>query len=72
LNATGVVAIQIQEASAKIRMGPPVDDEEDFALPVWAGVLPLQETPLTPIRDEHLSENILLPEYITRYSRGGN
>lgn len=69
LNATGVVSIKIDEASAKVRMGPPVDDQEDYALPVWAGVLPLQEQALSPIRDELLSEDIPLPEYISRYSR---
>jgi uncharacterized protein len=41
LNATLVLALRLDEASAKIRTGPPVDDEEDYALPVWAGVLPL-------------------------------
>jgi|SRR5215211_6334848 len=69
LNATSVVSIPIQEASAKIRVGPPVDEDEDYALPVWAGVLPLQETPLTPLRDERQSEEVPLPEYVARYSR---
>jgi nitroimidazol reductase NimA-like FMN-containing flavoprotein (pyridoxamine 5'-phosphate oxidase superfamily) len=69
LNATGVVSIKIDEASAKVRVGPPVDDQEDYVLPVWAGVLPLQERALSPIRDELLSEDIPLPEYISRYSR---
>lgn len=71
MNATSVVSIKIDEASAKVRMGPPLDDEEDYALPVWAGILPLQETPLPPIRDELLPENIPLPEYIAGYSRKG-
>jgi len=69
LNATRVVAIKIEEASAKIRVGPPVDDPEDYALPVWAGVLPLQEVPLPPIRDQQLPAEIPLPEYIKGYSR---
>ena len=69
MNATSVVSIKIEDASAKIRVGPPVDDEDDYALPVWAGILPLHEMPLPPIRDEGLSETIPLPEYITRYSR---
>jgi nitroimidazol reductase NimA-like FMN-containing flavoprotein (pyridoxamine 5'-phosphate oxidase superfamily) len=71
LNATSVVLINIEEASAKVRVGPPVDELEDYALPVWAGILPLQETPLSPIRDELQSENIPLPKYIARYSRKG-
>ena len=69
LNATSVVSIQIDEASAKIRMGPPVDDEEDYTLPVWAGVLPVQEVPLHPIQDGVQSESVSLPGYIERYSR---
>jgi len=69
LNATCVVAIKIEDASAKIRTGPPVDDQEDYALSVWAGILPLQEMALSPVRDELLAENIPLPEYIAQYSR---
>lgn len=69
MKATRVVAIQIDEASAKVRVGPPVDEEEDYALPVWAGLLPLQELPAAPIRDELQSPDIALPNYIAQYSR---
>jgi len=69
LNATSVVSIKIDAASAKVRLGPPVDEEEDYTLPVWAGVLPLQELPAAPIRDELQTEEIILPEYIAGYSR---
>ncbi len=69
LNATSVVSIKIEEASAKVRVGPPVDEEEDYALPVWAGILPLQEMPLAPIRDELQAEEVALPDYIAEYSR---
>jgi nitroimidazol reductase NimA-like FMN-containing flavoprotein (pyridoxamine 5'-phosphate oxidase superfamily) len=69
MKATRVVAIQIDEASAKVRVGPPVDEEEDYALPVWAGLLPLQELPAAPIRDELQSQDVALPNYIARYSR---
>jgi nitroimidazol reductase NimA-like FMN-containing flavoprotein (pyridoxamine 5'-phosphate oxidase superfamily) len=69
LNATSVVSIKIDEASAKVRVGPPVDEEEDYALRVWAGLLPLKELPLAPIHDELQSEKILLPDYIAGYSR---
>jgi nitroimidazol reductase NimA-like FMN-containing flavoprotein (pyridoxamine 5'-phosphate oxidase superfamily) len=72
MNATSVVSIRIDEASAKVRIGPPVDDEEDYSLPVWAGTLPLRAAPLTPIRDERLPEHIPLPEYIAGYSRKGD
>ena len=69
LNATSVVLINIDEASAKVRVGPPIDEQEDYSLPVWAGILPLQETPLIPIRDELQSEDVLLPDYVSQYSR---
>ncbi len=69
MNATSVVSIKIDEASAKVRSGPPADEEEDYALPVWAGVLPLQELPLWPVRDELLAKDIAAPGYITKYSR---
>jgi nitroimidazol reductase NimA-like FMN-containing flavoprotein (pyridoxamine 5'-phosphate oxidase superfamily) len=69
LNATSVVSIRIDESSAKVRTGPPIDDEEDCELPVWAGVLPLQEMSLSPIRDELQSEAVPMPDYIAHYSR---
>ena len=72
MKATRVVAIQIDEASAKVRVGPPVDEEEDYTLPVWAGVLPLQESPAALIRDELQSDAVTLPEYLANYSRKKN
>src|SRR5215831_16644074 len=49
LKATAVLWLPIEEASAKIRTGPPIDDEEDYALPCWAGVLPLGRAPSAPV-----------------------
>jgi nitroimidazol reductase NimA-like FMN-containing flavoprotein (pyridoxamine 5'-phosphate oxidase superfamily) len=69
LDATSVVSIKIHEASAKVRSGPPGDDEADYALPVWAGLLPFQETCLPPVRDELMAQDAPVPEYITNYSR---
>jgi nitroimidazol reductase NimA-like FMN-containing flavoprotein (pyridoxamine 5'-phosphate oxidase superfamily) len=69
LNATRVVSIGIDEASAKVRVGPPIDEQEDYVLPVWAGILPLEQIPLSPVQDELLTQNIPVPEYITGYSR---
>jgi len=69
LKATSVVSIKIEEASAKVRLGPAVDEEEDYALPVWAGVLPLQELPLAPIQDKLQTSEVPLPEYLACYSR---
>ena len=70
LKATAVLEFTMEEASAKMRTGPPLDDEEDYALPVWAGVLPLTLTPTTPIPDSRLPEPTLLPEYIRHYRNG--
>jgi nitroimidazol reductase NimA-like FMN-containing flavoprotein (pyridoxamine 5'-phosphate oxidase superfamily) len=70
MNATSVVSIPIESASAKIRTGLPVDDEEDYDLPVWAGVLPLQQQPLEPIADPRLGPGIPVPAYLSGYRRG--
>lgn len=69
LNSTRVVSIEIDEASAKVRLGPPVDEDEDYTLPVWAGILPLQEVPLQPAQDALQPGEIPVPEYIAAYSR---
>ena len=61
LKATTVLALPLSEASAKVRTGPPVDEEEDYALPVWAGVLPLQLTTSAPIADPRLPAGIQGP-----------
>jgi len=66
LNSTTVVSVKIEEASAKIRTGPPKDEEEDYDLPVWAGVLPLIPILSEPVRDPYQNENILLPDYIKK------
>jgi nitroimidazol reductase NimA-like FMN-containing flavoprotein (pyridoxamine 5'-phosphate oxidase superfamily) len=51
LKATTILRLSLAEASAKIRSGPPIDDEEDLALPCWAGVVPLALTASAPIPD---------------------
>jgi len=65
LKQTLVLRLPIHEASAKIRTGPPLDEEEDYALPIWAGVLPLTLTPQPPVADNAVE----LPDYVARYSR---
>ena len=65
--ATAVVAVTIESASAKVRTGPPKDDEEDYALPVWAGVLPIQQTFGKLATDPQLAEGIGVPEYLQAY-----
>ena len=69
LNATTVLSLLLAEASAKIRTGPPLDDEEDYALPIWAGVIPLRLVADEPIADPRLPPGIEAPDYARRYSR---
>jgi nitroimidazol reductase NimA-like FMN-containing flavoprotein (pyridoxamine 5'-phosphate oxidase superfamily) len=64
LKATAVIEFAMEEASAKIRQGPPLDDEEDYALPIWAGVLPLTLEAKTPIPDSRLLNGVEIPEYL--------
>lgn len=71
LKASRVLQLEIEEASAKVRTGPPADSEEDLARAVWAGVLPLAIVPQTPIADEHLPNGVELPRYVREYRRGG-
>jgi len=67
LKATSVLRLPISEFSAKVRVGPPVDDEEDYSFPTWAGVIPLEMISGTPIRDERCQRE--LPAYLNNYSR---
>jgi hypothetical protein len=67
LKATMVLEFSIEEASSKVRNGPPLDDESDYGLPVWAGVLPLEIKSRPPIPDDKLVEGITVPDYIRRY-----
>jgi nitroimidazol reductase NimA-like FMN-containing flavoprotein (pyridoxamine 5'-phosphate oxidase superfamily) len=67
LKKTFVLSLPIDEASAKVRTGPPLDDEEDYELTVWAGILPLSLRPSEPIADPRLPTGITPPAYVTRY-----
>ncbi len=69
LAATAVLELPIDEGSAKIRTGPPVDEEPDLQLPIWAGVIPLELTPLKPDPDPDLSPGLPAPGYATSYRR---
>jgi len=71
LKATTVLKLPITEASAKIRTGDPVDDDEDYAMDVWAGVLPLNITAGEPIADAKLQSGIDVPQNVANYSRNG-
>jgi uncharacterized protein len=69
LKATTVLALPLNEVSAKIRTGPPKDEEEDYQLPIWAGVLPLALIPGAPARDPKMTVEIAPPEYLRSYAR---
>ena len=66
---TTVLSMPIEEVSAKIRTGPPLDDEEDYALPIWAGVVPLKFVAGEPLKDPQLSAEIPVPDYAAHYKR---
>ncbi len=72
LKATTVVSIAIDSASAKVRTGPPLDDEADYQLPVWAGLLPIQQQVGPPENDPRLGSDIPLPEYLKDYVKVKN
>lgn len=67
LKATTVLEVSIEEASSKVRSGPPLDDESDYGLAVWAGVLPLEIKSRPPVPDDKLVEGVALPDYVRRY-----
>jgi len=69
MKATTVLSLSLSEASAKIRTGAPVDDEEDYELPVWAGVLPLNLTVGAPVADERLKDGVAVPPHVSNYRR---
>ncbi len=64
LNVTTVLEVSIEEASTKIRLGPPEDDEDDYALPHWAGLLPLSLIADQPVPDPRLAKGIPAPVYL--------
>jgi nitroimidazol reductase NimA-like FMN-containing flavoprotein (pyridoxamine 5'-phosphate oxidase superfamily) len=69
MKGTTVLSLPLEEVSAKVRVGGPVDDEEDYAMPVWAGVLPLAQTKGEPVPDARLKPGTPIPNYIANYSR---
>jgi len=69
LAATAVLALPLEEVSAKVRTGDPKDDDEDYGLPVWAGILPLVLTPGEPVPDSRLDPTIAMPSYVKDWKR---
>lgn len=69
LKATLVMRLPLQEFSAKMRQGPPMDDEDDYGFPTWAGVIPLETVAREPIHDPKLDPAREAPGYVSGYSR---
>ncbi len=70
LKATTVLGMTIEEASAKVRTGPPVDDEPDYALPVWAGVIPISQTFGAALPDPRLAPRTAWPGHLAPFGEG--
>jgi nitroimidazol reductase NimA-like FMN-containing flavoprotein (pyridoxamine 5'-phosphate oxidase superfamily) len=70
LKATTLLALPLEESSAKVRTGPPLDEEEDYALSAWAGVIPLSLQAGQPEPDPRLPEGIPIPDHVRSYRRG--
>jgi nitroimidazol reductase NimA-like FMN-containing flavoprotein (pyridoxamine 5'-phosphate oxidase superfamily) len=71
LKATALLALPIEEASAKVRSGPPLDEEADYELGAWAGVIPLRTRAEAPEGDSRLRPGIEAPPYVASYARPG-
>lgn len=70
LKATTILTMPIDEASAKMRTGGPEDDEEDYALPIWAGVVPMVQKVMPPEADPRNLEGVSAPEHVTNFTFG--
>ncbi len=70
LKATTMLGLDLTEASAKIRTGPPIDDEEDYALPIWAGVIPVAMQTLPPVPDPRNLPGLAAPDHVTGFRFG--
>ena len=70
LKATTVMAMKLQEASAKVRKGQPIDDEEDYVLPIWAGLIPVELKVLDPIPDPRNLEGVEAPRHVKDFKIG--
>ena len=69
LKATSILRLALTEVSAKVRVGPPEDDAEDYALQIWAGVIPLRLEAGEPVRDARCDGSIELPEYLRTWKK---
>jgi nitroimidazol reductase NimA-like FMN-containing flavoprotein (pyridoxamine 5'-phosphate oxidase superfamily) len=69
LKATSILRLSLDEVSAKVRTGPVEDDAEDYALSVWAGIVPLRLVAEPPVRDERCNPGIPVPDYAAKFRR---
>ncbi len=72
LAVTSVLSIPIMEASAKLRSGDPLDDEADYALPIWAGQIPFATRALAPVADARLDASTPIPVHVSEYRLPAN
>jgi uncharacterized protein len=70
LKATMILGVSLDEASAKVRSGPPGDDPEDFSWPVWGGVIPVRTEVLAPVADAHTPAGMALPDHVAKFHIG--
>jgi hypothetical protein len=70
--ATGIVAVPIDSASAKVRTGMPVDEPEDVELPIWGGIVPIRQILDDPIPDSHVADGMPVPEYLREHIKRQN
>jgi nitroimidazol reductase NimA-like FMN-containing flavoprotein (pyridoxamine 5'-phosphate oxidase superfamily) len=70
IKATTVLGLALEEVSAKVRSGPPGDEEEDYGLPIWAGVLPVRRDVLPPQDDPRLIAGLLPPDHVRDFTAG--
>ena len=69
IRQTAVVSLELDQVSAKVRTGPPIDDEVDLGTGVWAGVVPLTLTAAEPIPAPDLEDGVPVPDYLKPYRR---
>ena len=70
IQGTGVLRVALDNASTKYRKGDPIDDDEDYELPIWAGVVPVTEVLGAPINDTRLSDGIAVPDNVNALADG--
>ena len=69
VKSTFILSLPLKEVSAKVRTGPPTDSTEDYALPIWGGIVPLHLTALAPLSDQYVKDGFPIPPYIIGYHR---